>query len=212
MGSTLNMGKIARALSDRAKLFDGAVAKVGIPAGKTYPDGTSIAYVAAIQEFGATVPAHAVEAKNAKALSIPTENGVVFRKRVNVPEIVIPPRPFMRNTREAKQAEWGRELADGAKAVVERRVGLVQMLDAVGHAAAVDVVRTIAERVSPPLKPSTMRNRVMRAQQANRGFGKKSMPATLSTPLNDTGALVAHISSGTGPSGAEFDNGKPAEG
>ncbi len=206
------MGKIARALSDRAKLFDGAVAKVGIPAGKTYPDGTSIAYVAAIQEFGTTVPAHSVEAKNAKALSIPTENGVVFRKRADIPEVVIPPRPFLRNTRTARQSEWARELTEGAKAVVERRVGLTQMLEAVGHVAAMDVVRTIAERVSPPLRPSTMLNRVMRARQANRGFGTKSMPVTLSTPLNDTGALVAHVSSGTGPTGTEFVNGKPAQG
>lgn len=211
MGKSFDLGKIARALDDRAKLFEGRVAKVGIPAGKRYEDGTSIAYVAAIQEFGTTVPAHSVETKNAKALSIPTENGVIFRKRASIPEVVIPPRPFMRNTRAAKEREWARELTEGAEAVVKRRIGLEQMLDAVGHGAAMDIVRTIADRVQPPLKPSTIRNRVMRAQQANPKFGKKSLPVTISTPLDDTGALVAHISSGTGPAGTEFENGKPAQ-
>lgn len=51
--NSLDYKKIAKAMSDRAKVFDGAVAKVGIPAGKQYPDGTSIAYVGTIHEFGA---------------------------------------------------------------------------------------------------------------------------------------------------------------
>ncbi len=212
MGTSLNMGRIARALSDRAKLFDGAVAKVGIPAGKTYPDGTSIAYVAAIQEFGSAVPAHDVRATKAKALSIPTENGVVFRKKASIPAIVIPPRPFMRNTRAARQSEWSKALAAGAEAVVKREVSLANMLEAVGQVAAMDVVRTIAERVAPPLKPSTIRGRVMRARQANRNFGKATMPVTISQPLNDTGALIAHISYGTGVAGAEFETAQPVKG
>ena len=213
MGTSLNLGRIARALEDRAKRFDGAVAKVGIPAGKNYPDGTSIAYVAAIQEFGcADIPAHEVVAKHAKALTIPHGDGVLLRKKASIPAMVIPPRPFMRNTRAEKAQEWARNLADGAEAVVKRRISLTGMLDAVGQAAAMDVVETIAKRISPPLKPSTVAGRVMRARQSNPRFGKRQMPITISTPLEDTGALVAHISHGTGPAGTVFEGGRAVKG
>ncbi len=213
MGSALNMGRIARALEDRAQRFEGAVAKVGIPAGKNYPDGTSIAYVAAIQEFGcADIPAHDVTAKHAKALTIPRGDDVLLRKSASIPATVIPPRPFLRNTRAAQERAWARNLTDGAKAVVQRRISLTGMLDAVGQAAATDVVETIARRISPPLKPSTVAGRVMRARQANPRFGKRQMPITISTPLEDTGALVAHISHGTGSPGTVFEGGQPVKG
>lgn len=212
MGTSLDMGKIARALSDRAKLLDGAVAKVGIPTGKTYPDGTSIAYVAAIQEFGADVPAHTVTAKG-RALAIPTKDGgTVYRKTANIPAMTIPARPFMRLTRTFKARDWANEMAAGAEAVVQRRMSLEGMLDAVGHIAAMDVVYTISNRIDPPLKPSTVEGRIRRAQKANSKFGAKSVPVTISTPLNDSGALVAHISYGTGVAGADFTDGKPVGG
>src|SRR5580658_9664527 len=166
-GAKLDIGKIARVLSDRARLFEGAVVKVGIPAGKNYPDGTSIGYVAAIQEYGA-------------------------------PEVNIPSRPFMRMTRAAQSKEWAKQMAEGAKAVVQRRISLLGMLDAVGSVAASDVVQTIADRVPPPLKPATIAARVRRARKANPNFGKKGLPITISHPLIDTGALIAHVSYGTG--------------
>lgn len=212
MGKSLDMGKIARALSDRAKLFDGTVAKVGIPAGKTYPDGTSIAYVAAIQEFGADIPAHDVVARNGKALAIPVGDSVVFRKKASIPAMTIPPRPAFRNTRTAKSADWAKHLAAGAEAVVQRQISLEGMLEAVGQVAAMDVVQTIAERVAPPLKPSTIAGRVARARKTNPRFGAKSLPTTISQPLNDTGALIAHVSYGTGPAGEEFEDGTAVKG
>ncbi len=181
MGKSLDIGKIARALSDRAKLFDGSVVKVGIPAGKTYPDGTSIGYIAAIQEYGA-------------------------------PEVNIPSRPFMRMTRAAKSQEWAKQMGEGAKAVVQRRISLNGMLDAIGAVAAADVVQTIADRVPPPLAQSTIDKRIQRAKKANPKFGAKGIPITISHPLIDTGALVAHVSYGTGTAGEEFTGGKPVKG
>jgi hypothetical protein len=181
VGKSLDYNKIARALSDRAKLFDGSVAKVGIPAGKTYPDGTSIAYVATIHEFGA-------------------------------PEVGIPARAPLRTTRNAKAAQWGKLLGEGAQAVAKRRISLDGMLDAVGQVAAADVVETIANRLSPPLKPATVEARIRRAQRTNPKFGAKSIPVTISVPLDDTGALVAHVAHGTGKSGETFEGGTPAKG
>lgn len=181
MGKSLDFAKIARALSDRAELFDGSVAKVGIPAGKTYPDGTSIGYVATIQEFGA-------------------------------PEVGIPPRPAFRLTRAAKSREWAKNMAEGAQAVVKRRISLDGMLDAVGMVAAADIVETIANRVAPPLKPATIEARIARARKTNPKFGSKSLPVSISLPLNDTGALVAHVAHGTGKAGETFEGGTPIKG
>lgn len=177
----LDYAKIARALNGRANLFKGAVAKVGLPAGKTYPDGTSIAYVGTIHEFGA-------------------------------PEVNIPQRSFLRSTRNAKRNAWAKDLAEGAQAVAQRRISLDGMLDAVGAAAAGDVVQTIAARIPPPLKPQTIAARVRRARKTNPKFGKKSLPVTISLPLTDTGALVAHIAYGTGAVGEEFTGGKAIKG
>jgi hypothetical protein len=181
MANKLDYAKIARALTDRAQMFKGAVAKVGIPAGKTYPDGTSIAYVGVIHEFGA-------------------------------PEVGIPQRSWLRSTRNQKRQEWAKNLAEGAQAVVQRRISLTDMLDAVGSVAAADVVQTIANRIPPPLKPATVAARISRARKANPTFGKKQLPVTISTPLDDTGALVAHISYGTGEAGETFESGTPAKG
>jgi hypothetical protein len=173
----LDYAKINRALNDRARLFGGAVAKVGIPAGKKYPNGTSIAYVGVVHEFGA-------------------------------PEVGIPQRSWLRSTRNAKRDAWAKDLADGAQAVAQRRITLDGMLDAVGAAAAGDVVATIAARIPPPLKNATIAARIRRARRTNPRFGAKSLPITISTPLMDTGALVAHIAHGTGPAGEEFVGGK----
>lgn len=49
----LNLEKIKATLERVPEEFNGLVAQIGFPSGKNYPDGTGVAYVAAIQEFGA---------------------------------------------------------------------------------------------------------------------------------------------------------------
>lgn len=53
MGNSLNLSKVTARLEKIPKEFDGKIAQVGFPAGVAYEGGTSVAYVAAIQEFGA---------------------------------------------------------------------------------------------------------------------------------------------------------------
>lgn len=48
-----NLDKIKATLERVPEEFEGMVAQVGFPSGINYEDGTSVAYVAAIQEFGA---------------------------------------------------------------------------------------------------------------------------------------------------------------
>lgn len=49
----LNLEKIKATFERVPEEFDGMVAQIGFPSGINYEDGTSVAYVAAIQEFGA---------------------------------------------------------------------------------------------------------------------------------------------------------------
>lgn len=49
----LNLDKIKAAFERVPEEFENMVAQIGFPSGINYEDGTSVAYVAAIQEFGA---------------------------------------------------------------------------------------------------------------------------------------------------------------
>ena len=49
----LNLEKIKATFNKVPDEFEGMVAQIGFPLGKNYPDGTPVAYVATIQEFGA---------------------------------------------------------------------------------------------------------------------------------------------------------------
>jgi hypothetical protein len=49
----LNLGKIKAILEKVPEEFENMVAQIGIPSGINYEDGTNVAYVASIHEFGA---------------------------------------------------------------------------------------------------------------------------------------------------------------
>jgi hypothetical protein len=57
----LNLDKIKAYLDKIPAGYQGMVAQIGVPSGARYADGTSVAYVAAIQEFGA--PAVSIPAR-----------------------------------------------------------------------------------------------------------------------------------------------------
>lgn len=50
---SLNLDKIRATFERVPEEFEGLVAQIGFPSGNNYEDGTPVAYVAAIQEFGA---------------------------------------------------------------------------------------------------------------------------------------------------------------
>jgi hypothetical protein len=49
----LNLEKIKAALEKVPEEFEGLVAQIGFPSGQHYPDGTNVAFVASVHEFGA---------------------------------------------------------------------------------------------------------------------------------------------------------------
>lgn len=123
--------------------------EVGFQEDKQYPDGTPIAYVAAIQEFGPYA------------------------------------RPFFRPTMEAKKLEWGVNVARGAIAVANGKIGVDAMLQQVGMSAAGDIQKAIIAVTAPPLKDSTIAARARR-----NAAGQAS-----TKPLVDTGQMLRAVDS-----------------
>lgn len=72
----------------------------------------------------------------------------------------IPPRPVVRPTIQEKSREWSYHAGQGFKAVADGRMTPLQVMTALGEAAAGDVRMTISEIQSPPLRESTVSRRV----------------------------------------------------
>lgn len=113
------------------------VGKVGWFESAKYENGTPIAYVAAIQEFGTV------------------ENGGF-----------IPPRSFMRTTIAEKQGEWKGYAERGAKAMLKGET-LSNVLNVIGMRARGDIQGKIKQIMAPPLAESTIANRLYRRKQRN---------------------------------------------
>ncbi|EOS9812385.1 hypothetical protein ACNKWM_004835 [Salmonella enterica subsp. diarizonae serovar 16:z10:e,n,x,z15] len=103
-------------------LKSGKSLKVGFLEGATYPDGTPVAYIAAIQEFGgsAVIPAR----EQTLHFRYNERTGEIghrfvkagkgnFAQDVVIPEhtVTIPSRPFFRKMIEHKSPEWGEKMA-----------------------------------------------------------------------------------------------------
>ncbi|MDE1905345.1 MAG: hypothetical protein KGH75_02690 [Rhodospirillales bacterium] len=157
--------------------FEGKVSQIGIPKGFAYEDGTPVAYVAAIQEFGA-------------------------------PEVGIPPRSFFRPAVKAKAGNWSALLRGLVKRVGEGQMTATEALDAVGVVAATDIQTEIAMTYSPALSPVTVLLRKWRKagrKITGRTVGEAAAaiaagvdPGSDNKPLNDTGLLIASITSRVG--------------
>ena len=115
------------------KLLSGKVGKVGWFAGSRYPDGTSVAYVATIQEYG-----YATDKQ------------------------IIPPRPFMRPTIMEKRNEWRGIMRRGVKAVLRGDETIERVMEKIGLAAAGDVREKIRSIWTPPLAQATIQARLQK--------------------------------------------------
>lgn len=106
--------------------------------------------------------------------------------------IVIPPRPFLRQTVAQRRNAWVRELAEALRAslrsggagttepplntLVERLSTPTQALTTVGKTMQADITQTIRQTHTPPNAPATIRHK---------GFDK---------PLLETGTLQNSVS------------------
>lgn len=129
--------------------------KAGFFKDATEADGTPVAAIAAVQEFGAVVPGQGEKGGHA---------------------VVIPPRPFLRQTVANHRTAWSRLLAQSLKAslrsgaggggtqaslqtLVKRLSTPTQALTSVGQVMQNDIVQTLRQTHTPPNAPATIRNK-----------------------------------------------------
>lgn len=119
------------------KLSNAEKVRVGFLEGSTYPDGTSTAMVAALNEYG-----HGIGPRPAAGQSDTRER--------------VPPRPFFRNMIAAKQPGWGAQLGEQLKANdYDGRAALEHM----GQGIKGQLQDSIVNGSFPPLKPSTIKRK-----------------------------------------------------
>ena len=141
---------------------------IGFLEGATYPDGTTVATIAAIQEFGGTIriPAHMVTMFRAVDANGNFKPGASARKtehatheaQYEVPEhtVTIPARPFFRQMIAKNSATWG----DEAAALLREQDGdMTVTLGLMGNLIASQLRDSILEFTDPSLAPATVRRK-----------------------------------------------------
>lgn len=202
-------GPAAQILATALTQLQGVSGKVGwFESSKYNPSGTSVAYVAAIQEFGATINVKAHEQTIYRSIDKSGEfrNGGKFTKAsksnfasthsVGGHAIVIPPRLGLRQMSKAKRAAWAGVAETGAKRVLAGKATATDMMELLGAVAEADMRKQIASVTEPPLAVSTLAKR-----QAKLSRGK--LTKTGSKPENDTGYLLATVTHVVGPEQSE---------
>lgn len=168
----------------RAKVGSGDVLRLGFLEGATYPDGTNVAYVAAINEWGGTFQVGEREqtiyrkvgkdgafASGGKFVKASKSN---FATTHTVPahSVTIPPRPFFRLMIASKSPGWGASMAKVLKAA---DCNLDTALGRMGEGIRGQLQGSIRDFTSPANAASTI---------AAKGFNK---------PLIDTGHMLNSV-------------------
>jgi hypothetical protein len=143
--------------------------KVGFLAGATYPDGTPIAYVAAINEFGATIPREAGEVTIYRKVAAAgthflRQGRFVARKDANFASthahgaytITIPPRPFFRTMIKERAKTWPAAIEANLKATA---FDAAKTLTLMGEIIKGQLQQAIQDFRVPGNAPSTIRKK-----------------------------------------------------
>ncbi|ATJ91544.1 hypothetical protein HK16_05810 [Acetobacter senegalensis] len=150
------------------KVQNAKAVKAGFLEGATYPDGTPVAYIASIQEFGGKVNVPEKETTVYRSVnpdgSFKRDGKFVKRGSSNfatthtVPahEIVIPPRPFFRGAIAKNKDEWGKVLGISLK---RSGYSAATALATVGQKMVEDIQGSIIDFSDPPNSPSTVRKK-----------------------------------------------------
>lgn len=95
----------------------------------------------------------------------------------------IPPRPFMRTTIAEHSVTWKKIAYNGSLLILKGKATKGYVMEQIGQKAAGQIRRKIASITYPPLKPSTIRNRLSR-------YADKTTLGNLYKPLVDTRRML----------------------
>ncbi len=143
--------------------------EVGFMPDALYDDGTSIAYVAAINEWGATIHREAGQTTiyrkvGADGIKLLRKGRFVRKSQANkitthatpAYTITIPPRPFFRNMIAKCGPGWGAQVGDALKVT---HMDARRALEIMGGIIKAQLVQSIESLTSPPNAPSTIRRK-----------------------------------------------------
>lgn len=158
-GQTLNH-RLAQ-LQDR--LTRNSNVRVGIPkATGTYEDGTPLAVIAAVHEFGANIqhpggtPYKFVEGGKAKFV----KKGTADADGVTGPHTIpIPERSFLRVPLRSNQEVFQQAFRELTPKVVSGQMSMFQLMSAVGSKGVGVSQEAISSGIGPPLDPSTVKEK-----------------------------------------------------
>lgn len=181
----LSGGDKLQAYLDRllARVSSAQAVRVGFLEGATYPDGTSVPMVAAVQEFGGSmsIPERTQDLhfkQNERTSEVGNRfvkaGKANFAQTVTIPAhtVTIPARPFFRNMLDEKASEWG---VQAGKALKGADFNATVALGRMGELIQGQLQGSIRDFTNPALAPSTVRAK---------GFPK---------PLIDTGVMLRSV-------------------
>jgi len=165
--------KLAAALTRMSRqLARPAALRVGFLEGATYPDGKSVAMIAAIQEYGAPrarMPRWLIRQALAK---MAPEERKAFQAGSGGGGRGIPPRPYFRPMVAAKSPGWSPALAAALRATGNKAEPALRL---VGEHIRGQLQQSIRDTDTPPLSPLTI---------ALKGFAK---------PLISTSHMISSV-------------------
>ena len=177
---------------EKALKISGMKTSVGWFKGAKYQDGTSVAYVAMVQEYGTTFThpggTKYIIGEDGKAVFVKNSYQGKVAGVTKPHQIVIPPRSFMRTTIAEKENEWAKLAKSGAKAMVAGNASPRQVMEGIGLAASGDIRKKISEISSPALKASTVANK-------KRKLAKGKKVGSLTKPLVETSLMLSSLTS-----------------
>ena len=150
------------------KLGSSGTLNVGFLEGAKYDDGTPVAYIAAVNEFGGTIEAKERQQtiyrsvgkdgtllKSGKFVKQSKSNYETTHK-VKAHTITIPPRPYFRTMIAAKSGDWGPALGKLLKATDYSTEDSLKMM---GEVIRGELQESIADFSSPANAASTVRSK-----------------------------------------------------
>jgi len=165
-----------------ARVSSAQAVRIGFLEGATYPDGTPVPMVAAVQEFGGSmnIPERTQDLHFKMSKSGEVGNRFVkadksgFVQTVTIPAhtVTVPARPFFRTMLDTKAPDWGKKIGKVLKAS-DYDAGTT--LGRMGELIKGELQGSIRDLTSPPLAASTVREK---------GFDK---------PLIDTGVMLNSV-------------------
>ena len=190
---------IAGAIQNIAKEFGEYDLKVGWFATARYADAkkTSVAMIAAIQEFGAkfTHPGGTrYVVSNKKSRFVRNDYVGPVHGVTQAHEIVIPPRPFMRPAIQKNKTAWAKFLAKGVKRILKGKSTAENVLELLGLNVEGEIQGAISDVHAPALAASTI------ASKKSKRADKKTT-GSLTKPLIDSSYMRTSVAYTVGKNG-----------